>query len=299
MNMDTLLENETASDYSAHPDIFTIINCVLNAALMLITIFGNSLVLTAILRTPALRSPSTTLLCSLAVSDLLVGLVVQPLYIAKDLNLEDFLLLQICHFMSFSSCGLSLFTVTAISLDRFAALHYHMRYVTMVTSTRVVCTLTSIWLAIFLGFCIYLWNFYNYIICASVFIVTCLSISSFCYIRIFQIVKRHQIQIHAQQQAVQSSEASNNLNIMRLKKSSMNTFVFYIFLILCYLPVFIILVVKVLLETYWKIGLRISATVVFMNSSINPILYCWRLSEVRAAVVKTARKMFCTQAGQE
>ena len=298
MNNDIILKNESASDYSAHPDIFTIINCVLNAALMLITIIGNSLVLTAILRTPALRSPSTTLLCSLAVSDLLVGFVVQPLYIAKELK-EDLFLFRISYFMSFSSCGVSLCTITTISLDRFAALHHHMRYVTMVTSTRVVCTLASTWLVIFLGFGIFVWNFFIYFTCAGVVIVISLSISSFCYIRIFQIVKRHQIQIHAQQQAVQSLEASNSLNIMRLKKSSMNTFVFYIFLILCYFPMFNFLILSVILRTDLTEEVPISVTVVFMNSSINPLLYCWRLRELRTAVAKTARKMFCTQADQE
>ena len=292
MNNDGILKNESASD------TLVIINCVLNAALMLIAIIGNSLVLTAISKTPAIRSPSITLLCSLAVSDFLVGLVAQPLYIAKELR-KDLYLTLICYFMTYGCCGVSLFTVTAISLDRFAALHYHMRYVTMVTSTRVVCTLASIWLAIFLGFGVYLWDTNVYYIFASLFIVTCLSISSFCYIRIFQIVKRHQIQIHAQQQAVQSLEASNNLNIMRLKKSSMNTFVFYVILILCYIPMFILLMLSVIIWLHWTIELRFSATVVFMNSSINPFLYCWRLSELRTAVVKTARNMFCTQAGQE
>ncbi len=84
MNNNTFYKNESASDYSAHPKVFVTINCVLNAALMLIATIGNSLVLTAIFRTPALCSPSTTLLCILALSDLLVGFVAQPLYIAKE-----------------------------------------------------------------------------------------------------------------------------------------------------------------------------------------------------------------------
>ncbi|KAL9958768.1 hypothetical protein ACROYT_G035826 [Oculina patagonica] len=132
MDNDSFLTNKSASNYSAHPDILVIINCVLNAPLMVISIIGNTLVLAAMLRTPSLRSPSMILLCSLAVSDLLVGLVVQPLYIAKELT-EDLFVFRISYFMSFSSCGVSLCTVAAISLDRLAAIHYHMRYVTMVT----------------------------------------------------------------------------------------------------------------------------------------------------------------------
>ena len=141
---------------------------------------------------------------------------------------EDIFLFQIYYFISYGCCGVSLCVIT-LSLDRLEALHHHMRYVTMVTSTQVVCTFVPIRLAIFLGFSISFWSIYIYIICVSVVIVICLLVSSFCYIRIFQIVKRHQIQIHAQQQALQNSEASNNLNIMRLKKSSLKTFVFYLF----------------------------------------------------------------------
>ena len=292
MNNNNPLKNESLSDNSAHPEIVVIINCALNAALMIITITGNSLVLTAIYKTPALRSPSITLLCSLAVSDLLVGLVGQPLYIAKHLK-EDILLRRISHCILYGCCGVSLFTLTAISLDRFAALHYHMRYVTMVTTTRVIYTLHPVWLLIFPAFGIYVWDKFVYYTGAAVFIIICLSISLYSYIRIFQIVKRHQMQIHAQQQAVQSSEAGYNLNVMQLKKTSMNTFVFYVFLILCYIPMFILMMLNGILQKNWTKESTFSATVVFLNSTINPILYCWRIGELRTAVVKTAKKI-CT-----
>ena len=94
-------------------------------------------------------------------------------------------------------------------------------------------------------------------------------------IRIFQIVKRHQTQIQVQQQAVQSSD---NLNIIRLKKSSMNTFVFFIVLLLCYFPLLVHLIRyrNFIYNTfYWKPEWPFFlSTLVFMNSSINPVLYC-------------------------
>ena len=187
--------------------------------------------------------------------------------------------------------------MTIISLDRFAALHYHMRYVTMVTTTRVLCTLLTIWLIIFLSLGIFFWNIILYFVIAAVVIVICLLISSFCYIRIFQIVKRHKAQIQAHQQAVQN--AHDNLNIMRLKKSSMNTFVFYIVLLICYFPMFFNFVLMAT-NTMAKItrNWNFYTTIVFLNSSINPILYCLRLSDLRSATVKTARKMFCKHSDQ-
>ena len=137
--------------------------------------------------------------------------------------------------------------------------------------------------------------FFFYFIVASCFIVACLLTSSFSYIRIFQIVQRHRLEIHAQNQAVQGSNAGNNLNIMQLKKSTINTFVFYILLILCYFPMFTVLVVHTILSDNWPQNLNIFSTVVFINSSINPILYCWRPKELREAVVNTARNMFCQE----
>lgn len=41
----------------------------------------------------------------------------------------------------------------------------------------------------------------------------------------------------------------------------------------------------------WRPEWDLATTVVFMNSSINPILYCWRLRELRAAVTKIGNKM--------
>ena len=57
-------------------------NCVVNTLLMLTTIIGNILVLSAIWKTSSLRTPSIILLCGLATTDLVVGLVVQPLFLS-------------------------------------------------------------------------------------------------------------------------------------------------------------------------------------------------------------------------
>ena len=302
---DTFFKNETAGGYSTHPEDFVIVNCVLNVILMLVTVIGNSLLIAAVSMTPSIRSPSITLFCGLAVSDVLVGLVVQPLYIAQQLKVGDLLLRLIWYFTTYCSCGVSLCTVTIITIDRFLALHYHMRYVTMVTTTRVVYTLVIVWLIIFVSFVVFFLNSSISFVMASAFVVVCLSISSFCYIRIYHIVKRHQTQIQVQQQAVQSSNDADNVNIMRLKKSSMSTFVFYIVLILCYFPMFLLMILygnlrkKSLTHEQWTPELSFSGTAVFMNSSINPLLYYWRLRELRAAIIKTTRKILCRQAEQE
>ena len=91
LNSSSLFRNESQSSYfdirdDTHPKNIVIIYCALNAPLMSMTVVGNALVIAAILGTPSLSSPSTTLLCNLAFTDLLVGLVVQPLFITKELT---------------------------------------------------------------------------------------------------------------------------------------------------------------------------------------------------------------------
>ena len=276
------------------PETIIIINCVLNAPLMLISILGNAFVLVAIIRTPSIRSPHMNMLCSLAVSDLLVGLIAQPFYIAEQIT-KDRLANHVWRSIGPSLCVVSLLTITVITVDRFLALHYHMRYATLVTESRVKYTLTIIWLISFLVSGIDFWNERVHIFTVGVLILICLLICTLSYIRINCIVHRHQIQIHAQQQAVQSSDAENNLNITRLKRSALNTFVFYIALIICYFPLYVVLTFYGLSFKDWQTEWEFAITAVFMNSSINPFLYCWRLHELRTAVVKTARQVLCKQ----
>lgn len=274
------------------PHNTVVVNCLLNAPLIVIAIIGNTLVLAAILRTPSLRSPSIILLCSLALSDLLVGLVVQPVYFAY-LQTENDSLYQPLTVMAFSACGVSLYTITAISVDRFLALHYHMRYPNLMTTHRAMKISAILWLTCFLLSLFSLWNMRFYFTSVAVNIVICILISTVCYIRIFRIVRQHQLQIHSQKQALESLNAENIQNMQRKKLYTINTFVYYIVMIVCYVPAFIGISIWVTSPNRWTRSWMIAETVAFMNSSINPFLYCWRHRELRAAVVNTTRQILC------
>ena len=272
-----------------------IVNCLLNIPLMLISIFGNTMVITAVVTTPSLRSPSIILLCGLAVSDLVVGLIVQPIYIAKELA-SVYFLKRLTRTIAVSFCGISFATMAIISVDRFLALHCHMSYNTLVTKARVKYTLIIIWLihlVLLSGVKFWYLSVYIFYTLHIIYIVA----STISYIGIYRIVRRHQLQIQAQQQAVDLSNTElNTYNLMPLSRTAANTFVFYMCTILCYFPWFIYRIfysdnLVTNTETAWIF----TATLVFANSAINPFLYCWRLSELRIAVMKTFRKMSCKQ----
>ena len=283
----------TESNY--HPETIVIINCVLNVPLMILSVIGNSVVLAAVLKTSSLHSPSLIFLCSLAVSDLLVGLVVQPVYIAYELTKFGFLY-QPMTTMAVTAAGASLSAMTAISVDRFLALHYHMRYPNVMTVHRAVYTIVILWLLNFLLSCLAFWKVAAYYFAIAISILIYLLISSVSYIRIYKIVRLHQLQISAQQQAMGS--LNNESNMLQSVKSAKNTFIYYIAMILCYTPLFIAMTILFFFYNHWTVAWNLADTAAFMNSSINPLLYCWRVRELRTAVVKTAKKMLCKKTGE-
>ena len=176
--------NGSADHYSDNEDNSTpgaifIINCVVNAPLMLISILGNALVLAAIIRTSSIRStPHMIMLSSLVVSDFLVGLIAQPIYIAERLT-EDRLVYSVSVMMGYSLCGVSFLTIIAITVDQFLALHYHMRYAALVTESRVKYTLIIIWLIKLFGSALNFWNTLVHSLVTGVIAILCLLICTF------------------------------------------------------------------------------------------------------------------------
>ena len=198
---------------------------------------------------------------------------------------------------SFSVCGASLLTVTVISIDRLLAIQYHLRYAGVVTVQRVVYAITLNWLisGFMASFTLLGWE-KIFLVVTTLTVAICLCVSTYAHAKIYRVTRRHQQQIQAQAEAVQ---AGNGLNISRYKRSAANALFVYYFLLLCYTPLFITLSLSSRYgSTSWKkthsvITWKLTTTAVYMNSSVNPFIYCWRLQEMRAAVKRTLRNIFC------
>ena len=204
---------------------------------MLISIIGNTLVLAAILITPSLRSPSTILLCSLAVSDLLVGLVVQPNYIAA-FRLKNVSLYRAAETMAFVECAVSLNNDSHSCGSVFGSSLSHAISEFNDNKSRHLSIGNSL-------------DRYHFVINSNYFRRACLCSHYSCwycylpfklflfYIKIYLIVRHRQIQIQVQQQAVVSINTENYSNIQKSKKSAPNTFIYFIVMIQCYIPLVI------------------------------------------------------------
>ena len=182
-----------------------VINYIVNIPLALTSIIGNTLVLHAVWKTPVLRSPSMFLLCGLALSDLAVGAIVQPLFIAKDL-LELYsqsqrlkqLFLSVYNMFGFCLCGISLCTVTAISVDRLIAVQKSLQYPSIVTLFRVKWLLMAIWTICIILASAHFWLQMVQLVSVVVVICACLCISAYCYVKIFKAIRHHQNAIRKQ-----------------------------------------------------------------------------------------------------
>ena len=276
--------------------LFNVVICVFNIPLTLISMVANAVILVAILKTSALHSPSTILLSNLALTDLSVGLFAQPLYIFNTMvkwkaSFANFYHIssKVFNVMGYCLCGASFFTVSTIGIDRLVALEYHLRYHTVVTPQKTILLTGAIWLVSGFISSMWLWGkdiFYPGI---AVIITMCLITSFVVYFKVYRIVRRHQVQIHSQMQHFSASIGENHRRFARLRRSALNTFYVYCLFLLCYLPYLSILITGMVIPCGLSKGYAVTATVVFLNSALNPVFYCWRISEVRRAVKQILR----------
>ena len=259
--------------------------------LCVMTLLGNAAILITIFKTPSLHTPAHILLAGLALSDFAFGFIVQPLLLSivlsagynYDLSLATFRLM--CSSFNCSAivlCGVSLGTSIAIALDRLLALRLHLRYAVIVTKYRVIVVLTCIWL--FQGFFIpmYFWQVETFGRFIAIKICVVIVVNFAIYLNIHLIVRHHQIRIQYQHH----EQLANIFSLKRLKNSALNTFLVFIFLLVCSLPfLYVYFNDRVSITIHY-----IAIATIFLNTSFNPFVYSWRLREIRTAT----KRIFCS-----
>ena len=272
---------------------------VFDAFLTIIVIIFNSVTIQALRKTSSLPQPLKTLLVSLAVSDLGVGLLVEPFYIGllvkwlqRD-NSTDATCTTFFVIVTFFSAA-SFLGVVALSWDRFLAVHLHLRYQELVTHKRAVAVVVSIWVSSAWCSLFYLWVstniFYNAVAISG---VTCFLVSAVLYYKIYEAVWRHKNQIQALQvqQVAQNGQIANGAG---LRKSALGAFYVYLVFLLCCLPQYCGFVVVTIsdLSTGVKVFFLFSTTLLYLNSALNPVIYCWKMRHIRRAVLDILRNIF-------
>ena len=270
-----------------------------NILLSITAFLGSLLILVALHKDSSLHPPSKLLYRCLATTDLLVGLICQPLYATYWMSLA-YEKKSLCRYAkdagfitSYALCGVSLLTMTAISVDRLLALLLRLRYTQIVTLKRTYIIVAMFWVLSGLAASCFLLDYRITFLYGRIVIPSCLLISIVSYTKIFRTLSHHQAQVqdHIQQQP----SHSNALNIARYRKAVNGALWVQLALVVCYAPEIVVEIVMAYSEisSSHLVIKAIAVFLIFFNSTLNPFLYCWKIKEVRQAATQTIKQTLC------
>lgn len=275
----------------------------LNICLALTAFLWNIVILKALEKESSFHPPSKLLFRCLASTDLCVGLILEPIYITYLMSSRHtntcYYTARVTSIASGIFCGVSLATLTAISVDRFLALILGLRYRQTVTLRRARLFVIILWPTSGVTAAMFEVDYLLTvgIICIAMFI--CLITSAFCYTKIYLSLRLHKTQIAQLNMHANSCRTDGEnppLNLARYKKSVSAALWLQITLIVCYFPFCVVAalyaitgVISPSRDFAWEMTLSI----IMLNSSLNPILYFWKIREVRKAVKDTIGQ-FCS-----
>ena len=255
-------------------------------------------------RDSAIYPPTKLLFRCLAVTDLCVGLITQPLFVTfifalfsrKTITWNAFYyVFEGINVSSIILCGMSILTSTAISMDRLLALLLGLGYRHVVTLRRTRAVIVCFFVISVSGGAMYTWNYNISWIVVNVFGLLSLIVSILSYTKIHLKLRQHQAQVQGHAHQGQPNRGGIPLNIARYKKTVSSIAWVQLALAACYFPFLIASIHRNIMTTGGKLYMvwLAAITLVYLNSSLNPILYCWKIKGVRNAAKDTIRQLCC------
>ena len=186
------------------------------------------------------------------------------------------------------------FGVTALSVERFLAIFFHLRYQELVTYKRVVAAVISIWISCAFLSCIQFWTvpLVHNVVYVTIELA-CLLTTALLYYKIYQAVRRHKREIKSLQA---ESLGGDITRTTRRFKSAIGTFYIYLAFLACYLPHNCTYLARLILGSYDNLGLvrhlmLYTLTLTWLNSSLNRLIYTWKMKPVRLAIRNTLQNI--------
>ncbi|XP_048064077.1 trace amine-associated receptor 13c-like [Megalobrama amblycephala] len=296
MNLTALNQTDGCQEYfcpkrSVSLSVY-VIQYVATAAVALLTVCGNLLVIISVSHFKQLHTPANILILSLAVSDLLVGVFVMPLHLSwliESCWISGPVMCSVFNFVTFLATSVSVHTVALIAVDRFLALRSPFVYSEKISPT-VICIATlfnclfSLLYNITLlfingnftdvtcpGKCVYIINRVSSLIdLLVVFLVPC-TLIIILYTHVFVIAKKHATAIRALQ--VHNSTSKNRVSDKSERKAAILLGILVFVFLLCLLPYYICsLVIPYNNDDLFHVR-DVAVILFFLNSTINPIIY--------------------------
>ena len=286
-----------------------LVACILNSILAFTAVVLNVLVILALRNIPSLpRKTLKTLLLSMSVSDLGVGLVAQPLNIyllVSDINFLSSYIFLDHHEAIFDAYRVvanvltyaSFFSIVALSADRFLVIRLQLRYQDAVTHKRAIVGVISFWLLSAVLPLIQLREWLPedifFILTVTIQFISLITAGLF-YFKFFLALRQHAAQV--QDVPVESGERNEAVNAARERKAAFGVLYVYLAFVACNLPMICVNIAFRIdderpILTY-KLNLYTMVNFTLLSSCLNPLIYCWKMRRIRKAMINMLRKPF-------
>ena len=275
----------------------------LSLLLALVTIPGNFLVCLAVFKDPykRLKTPFTFFVVNLAVSDLIVGMVVEPIsvliHFREGLSLSISKFIWLIHMSYFISCTASVLNLAALTVDRFTAISYPLQYRVRLSTQRanviagwviwfVSCTLPFVYFKV--GYLLYAFVFANTAVALTFLIFL------FTYARVLRGVRAQVLEWENLRDSSQTEENKARLRAAAFEKNITQAFMVMLGLFLsCYTPSCVMIYIMNLCSSCSCYTIHVLRDLQFIfvlcSSALNPFLYAWRLPNFRKAFERIIR----------
>ena len=237
-----------------------------------------------------LQTHPNILLACLALTDLMAGLVLQPLhttitiFLLQGKDFHDFCYIELAYtvlFVIFMSA--TVFHLFLISVERYLAIKHTFTHATVVTKARLIISSAAAWIAAILLFLVS-----SYLaIALAIGIVSIISSTVLIQIFVYKEARRHEKRILSEQVSVEA-KAKFKQEKKALKLTTIIVVTIFLFI---FLPsIFIIITWHIFSETFSpdvKTSVRhVSFVPTIINSVLNPVIYTVRKRQFRVAVIE-------------
>ncbi len=297
-------------------DTFRLIRTILFTILVIIVIIGNSFVLAVLPKVSMQSTVAKMFMYSLTIADLCVGAQSIPMVISSAVDRWIFSDV-ICFITSFTrvyfqiAALLSLFVIT---LDRFVAIAYSLRYPIWVTRKKAICVLILTWgiaalVSLLYGpisgrhhkyltsrvSCAFSENHhveidYSILLCLTFFILIPFIVTIVLYSRMYCITKKHITFV-----SKFATGAGNDGNQMTSNMKFVKTVTL---VIVCFGIAWLPTVATRLVEVFSEINiptqfLMVTELLILFNSGVNIFIYFWRNKDFKKAALRKIRSIKC------
>ena len=300
-NQGLRLEQYCSKEVFMKPHGELIFLAVVNLFLSITAFLGNTLILVALQRESSLSAQSKLLYRNLAITDFFVGIIVEPAYVVYLVSVVSkrhgicYYARVTCLIAASVLCLVSLCTLTTISVERLLRLLLVRRYRQIVTYKGTCIAVIVIWVLCVVGALTHFWNPFVTFLWGYIVLLLCVVTTICSYSKIFFTLRRNQIDVQMEHSHWHPIQAISR-NVALYRKAVYSTLWVQVTLLVCYLPVGILQHATQSREMSFPVYVarQFTITLVYLNSSLNPIVYCWKIRQVRRAVKNTIIQFLCS-----